>query len=304
MSVFLALSVGEDPAVVLVREGRLVAAIRESWLVRDAAAGFPSAAVDAVLDLAGLRASQVSGGVVTGLVARGAGGRGLLSRARGLLDSARAVPGAGARVRAGVARREALGREGLPAALARSRLPAAGWSEVAPEASRVALARRAAWALPHAAGLALGAAFVHLPHLLLPDGPALWGPGFDDLAAYRALSNAELPRARTENPEAFARAVLAGGGSVVWASGPAAFLEVPLGPRVRFRPGRAAPPPGWCGPDVLDVGVPELLVGPDGFAVVTPSDAVRAFRHHAADALVLGDYSVRAGLRPGSGAAP
>lgn len=288
MTVLLALSAGDDPAAVLFVDGVLRAAVRECVLTRVPASGFPSAAVDAVLDIAGLRASEVSGGVVTGLADRG-----LAGRARDLFRTAKAVAGAGARVRAGVAPREALGRAELPAALARSRLPSAGWREVAPEAARVALASRAAWALPHAAGLALGAAWFHTPTLRLPDGPALWGPTFGDLDAYRALSNADLPRARTEAPVAFARSVLADGGSVVWSAGPAGFLEVPLGPRLLLRPGNGVVPPGWCGPDVLDLAVAVGLCGPDGFPTVTPSDTVRAWRHHGATALVLGDYTVR-----------
>jgi hypothetical protein len=293
MSVFLAVSVGEDPAAVLAVDGVVVAAVREACVIRAAAAGFPSAAVDTVLDLADRRAVEVTGGVVTGLVEPARLGRGLLSRAGQFFASARAVAGDGARVRAGAVRREALARSELPAALSRSRLPGGGWAEVAPEAARAALAPRAPWALPHAGGLALGALFHHLPKTRLPEGPPTWAPGFDDLQAYRALSNADLPRARSEHAEAFARLVLGEGRSVVWVVGRAAFLDVPLGPRLLLRPGSATPPDGWCGPALLDVGVPELLLGVDGLPVVTPSDAVRAFRHHGAAAMVLGDYTLR-----------
>jgi hypothetical protein len=230
---------------------------------------------------------------VTDVAAAPRGVARLADRARALLAPTRAGAEAGARVRAGVPRREALTAAELPGALARSRLPPGGWRVVDPADAGRAIPSAAAWARGPAAGLALGAAFVHLAGLAFPLGPPAWGPDVADLDAYRALSNGDLPRARTESPVAFARAVLATGGTVAWASGPAPFLDEPLGTRVLLRPGGGAVPPGWFGPDLLDAATPAALLGPDGRLALTATDAVRAFRHAGAAALVLGDYALR-----------
>ncbi len=132
------------------------------------------------------------------------------------------------------------------------------------------------------------------PTLRLPESP-LWGPDFNDMAAYRALSNAKLPRHKVEDAVAAARSALAVGETVIWARGPSAFLDRPLGPRmVLRREGEGAP----CRPGNADYVGPEfaaratLLVAPDGLPALSPVDVVRAWRAAPGARLILGDYVV------------
>ncbi len=286
MSAILAIQVADEPAAALFVEGTLRLAIRECVLRRAAlTGGFPSAAVDAVLAVAGLRSAEIDRIVVVGV-----GTLGPLDRMRRLtarLRPAAAKSEGSVRVRRGTPPPTRLD----PAELARSlALAGLGHLRVVPiDAGDAAVACPPS--LPNVGGaLAVGAALAHDATLTVPV-PSLWAPGFDDIAAYRALSNGELPRARVEDPIAVAAAALRAGRSVVWARGPAAFLDTPLGPRVFLTPGTGSPPPGWCGPPFGAANI-QLLRAPDGIAAHSPTDVIRAFRALRADVLVLGDYVV------------
>ena len=156
---------------------------------------------------------------------------------------------------------------------------------------------REAWALPlglpeaPAAVLAIGAALSADRALRLPAEPR-WGPGFTEQEAYRALSNARLPREKVEDPAAWARERLAAGEAVVWAEGRASFLDTPLGPRVRLVPGPSpiAADPRWVGPD-LGRATAAALVAPDGLPALSPLEVVSAWRA-LGGRLVLGGFVV------------
>lgn len=286
MSALLAVQLADEPAAACFVDGALRVAVRECVLRRVAlAGGFPSAAVDAVLEAAGLAGVDIDEIVVVGLVAGGPLGkvRGLAARLR-----ARSAPlDTTARVRRGAEAATAVDRAGLTRALASAGLGHGRLSVV----DAAAAARACPASLPPAgAALAVGAALAHRPGLRLPPTP-LWAPGFDDLAAYRALSNGALPRERVEDPVAAANGALQSGRSVVWARGPAAFLDSPLGPRVFLVAGPESLPADWRGPAFPGARA-ELLRAPDGIAAHSPTDVVRAFRGLRADVLVLGDYVV------------
>ena len=142
-----------------------------------------------------------------------------------------------------------------------------------------------------AAVLAIGAALSADRALRLPAEPR-WGPGFTEQEAYRALSNARLPREKVEDPAAWARERLAAGEAVVWAEGRASFLDTPLGPRVRLVPGPSpiAADPRWVGPD-LGRATAAALVAPDGLPALSPLEVVSAWRA-LGGRLVLGGFVV------------
>lgn len=240
-----------------------MASVREEVLVRRTAVGFPSAAVDALLDAAGATCDGVREVVAVGVVPGGRRARalGLFARLRRGQEGTRPTDAA-------------LDPAGLAAALGTARIHAPVVT-VPVAAATAALAARGLPTEP--AALAVGAALAHLGG----DGAAatLAAPPFSDQAAYRALSNAGLPRVPVPDAAAAAQASVEAGRSVAWVVGAAGLLDAPLGPRVLRRPGR---------PDAL-------LVAPDGLVVYSPVDAVRTWRASGVDVLVLGRYLVSRG---------
>ena len=281
MPTLLALQVADESAAAYFTGGVLRCAVRESLLTRrPPASGFPCAAVDSVLLAAGVEARSVDRVVVVGV----AESQALAWLRRGVRRLRGDVVAGGVRVRPPPA-------GGGPVAVGALRiaLEAAGLGSAKLEIMDVNSLRRPKGPEEGPAALAVWAALAFDSSMVLPDSP-LWGPGFTDMEAYRALSNARLPRDRVEDPVAAARAALAAGQSVVWARGPAAFLDDPLGPRMVLRPGARPSNPRYVGPE-LDA-VASLLVAPDGLPALTPVDVVRSWRENQGARLVLGDYLV------------
>lgn len=272
MSALLALQLDVDSGAACFVDGVLRCAVRECLLTRQPPqAGFPSAAIDAVLDAAGVGVGDVGRVLVVGVARRDP-----ILKVRSVLRSLRSRPageGSGVRIRHGVA-------SGGPvdAAALRTRLIAAGLG-----GARLELVESGRLPL-------LGADST----LRLPESP-LWGLDFTDMAAYRALSNARLPRHKTEDAAGAARSALAAGETVIWARGPTAFQDQPLGPRMRLCASGAGLP---CRPGNADYVGPEfaanasLLVAPDGLPALSPVDVVRAWRATPGARLILGDYVV------------
>lgn len=286
MSVILALHVDVDRAAVCFVDGVLRCAVRDALLTRRAPeAGFPSAAIDAVLDVAGVGVGTVGLVVVVGVVKRDP-----LQRVRVVVEALRARPRAetgGVRVRHGVASVGA-----IDVATLRARLRGCGLGDARLDIVDTVGVNAAFTA--KGAGLAVGAALAAVPGLALPDSP-LWGPDFTDMAAYRALSNARLPRHRVEDAAFAASRALAEGETVVWARGPAAFLDTPLGPRMVLRRGGegaacCSAKQDYVGPELAANAA--LLVAPDGLEALSPVDVVRAWRARPGARLILGDYLV------------
>ena len=291
MTTLLSLQLDVDSAAACFVDGTLRRAVRDCLLTRRApGAGFPSAAIDSVLEAAG------GVGDVDHVVVVGVARRDPIRRVRVVIEALRARPSAepgGVRVRHGV-----VSTGGMDVAALRARLHAIGLGSAQLDIVDAGHANDAfpslALGRPRGAALAVAAAFAVQPGLKLPDSQ-LWGPDFTDMAAYRALSNAKLPRNRVDDAAAAASAALAAGETVVWARGPAAFLDLPLGPRMVLGPrGEGVPCRGltgsYVGPELAaNAG---LLLAPDGLAALSPVDVVRAWRARPGARLILGDYLV------------
>lgn len=304
MPVLLALQLAGDPAAAVFAGGELRCAVRDCVVTRRAPGdAFPSAAIDAVLAAAGRSEREVTRVVATGLAAPGPAAR---VRAMIAQLGGRRAEGE-VRIRNRPPERGAVSRRALEAALVRARLGHAPIDRVEPESALRALQAvgapgagpalspggMAALAAPVLgdAALALGAAFAALPTLRLPADP-FWAPGFTEQEAYRALSNAGLPRVKVEDPVAVARELLRAGERVAWAQGRAAFGALPLGPRLLLVPAatRLVAQPGFFGPDLGDAHA-ELLLAPDGLPALTPVDVVAAWRAQGGR-LILGNWLV------------
>lgn len=281
MAALLALQVADESAAACFTEGALRCAVRESLLTRrPPGSGFPCASVDAVLLAAGVEGRSVDHVVVVGV----AEGKRLSWLHRGVGRLRGEHPAGGVRVRPASA-----GGGPVDASALRIALTAAGLGAAKLVVVDSSTLRRPVGYEDGKAALSVWAAIAINPSIALPDSP-FWGPDFTDMEAYRALSNARLPRNRVDDPVAAARAALAAGQTVVWARGPSAFLDYPLGPRLLLRPGARQPDPRYVGPQ-LDA-LASLLVAPDGLPALTPVDVVRSWRENKGARLILGDYLV------------
>ncbi len=217
---------GAPSAAAVFVDGELRAAVRQEVIDREPGSqAFPSGALDAALDLAGVRPSGVrlvvdQGGGVSGLVHRRALGRRL--REARTTGEVQLVPEE--RVRSWLATRPE------------------GWARVA-QANAVAVAAMACRGT-------------------VPPGPPAWGPDIEEIPAFRALGNANLPREKTHIESD--HLVLARGR--LWFAG--------------ADPTRAR----------RDRERLHELVGPDGVVPATPTDVIRAWRLLPGADLQLGPW--------------
>ncbi len=220
---------GAPSAAAVFVDGELRAAVRQEVIDRvPGSVAFPSGAIDAALDLAGVRPSAVHL-----VVDQGSGLGGLLHRralARALRDAR-----TGGEVRL------------VPDAQVRA------WLAGRPEPwARAAQAQAIAVAAIGSGGTA-------------PPGNPAWGPGIEEIAAFRALGNANLPREKCEIESD--HLVVARGR--LWFAGP--------DPSRARREGQQI----------------HELVGPDGVVPATPTDVVRAWRLCPGADLQLGPWGLR-----------
>jgi len=220
---------GTPSAAAVFVDGELRAAVRQEVIDRvPGSDAFPSGAIDAALDLAGVRPSAVRVAVDQG------GGLSALLHRRTLARALRAARTggevqlvAGAQVRAWLAGRTE------------------PWAR-APQAQAIAVAAIVSGGTP-------------------PPGSPAWGPGIEEIAAFRALGNANLPR---EKFEIESRHLVVARGRL-WFAGP--------DPSRARREGDAL----------------RELVGPDGVVPATPTDVVRAWRLFPGADLQLGPWGLR-----------
>lgn len=288
-SVAAGLWLGQDSAAAVFVEGALAGAAKQAWIDRVPGSGaFPSGALDAALDVAGARPSEVTVVGYAGLPP--AAGR--WQRLRRLV-----LGGAGAnrpealgsglrhvRVAAAVPPGSVLSHDDLRRRCREARLPDVALIDVVePVWTRSNLLQPSVRrALCQPGGMAVVAACV-VSKREISDALPRWGPTIGERDAYRALSLAKLASEGMDDPLATALGLVEAGVVVAFGGGAMSFDDGDVSPRC------------WMWRAESGVRL-RALCAPDGVVACSAGEVVHAYRARegvpvgARTELVLGPY--------------